>query len=309
MNELLSIITPVAPYHQSLIARVSAQVEAQTIPVKHIVVIDHDRHGAGWARNRGVEQAATPFVAFLDADDIIQPDFAAKMLASWKWGFYVYSDWLMGNEVQTMTDCGGLWDGLHHLVNCLLLREDFLNLGGFNETIEAEDTEFWLRAHSRGLCGRRCPYPLVEYTGDGQRSALAQSKPGFADMLRKYYRENPPMAEGCGGCGGIPAKPVPVGEKQPDDVLVVTLWGGNQTQVGRVTRRVYPRNGNGKTGWVDRRDAEAAPNLYKIIETITPADVPEETKANIDAVLAKAAPVIDEAAPVKPAGKKQQAKK
>lgn len=288
---LLSIITPVAPYHLPLVERAAAQVAGQTIPCQHIVVIDEHRCGAGWARNRGVEQAETPFVAFLDADDKIQPDFAGQMIASWQRGFYVYSDWVMGGsgEIQIMTPFGGLWKGLHHLVNCLLLKADFLAVGGFDETIEAEDTEFWLRAHARGLFGKRCPFPLVEYTGDGQRSALAQSKPGFADMLKKYYRENPPMTERCNGCDGIPATPAPLGNRQPDDVLTVALWGGNMSRVGRVTGRVYPRNGNGMTGWVDRRDAEAAPGWYKIIdEPVQPADIDPETAENVQNVLQKA---------------------
>lgn len=288
---LLSIITPVAPYHAHLIERATAQIHSQSLECLHIVITDTDRRGAGWARNRGVEQATTPFIAFLDADDKIESNFAEQMIAAWQRGFYIYSDWIMGGsgEVQIMTPFGGLWNGLHHLVNCLLLKADFLAVGGFDETIEAEDTEFWLRAHTRGLCGKRCPHPLVEYTGDGQRSARAQAKPGFADMLKRYYRENPPMSDKCNGCDGIPAIPAPKGDKQPEDVLVVALWGGNMSRVGRITGRVYPRNGNGMTGWVDRRDAEAAPQWYKIIdEPVQAADIDPATAENVQNVLQKA---------------------
>lgn len=313
MNDLLSIITPVAPYHTALIERAAEQVRAQTIPVNHIVVIDEDRRGAGWARNQGVMQAETPFIAFLDADDFIKPDYAAKMIASWKRGFYIYSDWLMDGETQIMTDYGGLWNGLHHLINCLILKADFQALGGFNEHIEAEDTEFWLRAHNRGLCGKRCPHVLVEYTGDGERSKTAQLDPDFWSRLARLYKELPPMAQGCAGCAGVPSTPQPVGEQQTGDVLVTTLWGGNQTRVGRVTGRVYKRNGNGNQAWVDPRDADAAPEWYARAESIVPADVPEETQANIEAVLSKVADVIDgdDQQPVKeiPAKKEQVQKR
>lgn len=288
MNELLSIITPVAPYHTALIERAAAQVACQTIPVRHIVVIDHERRGAGWTRNQGVYQAETPFIAFLDADDFITPDYAIKMLATWKRGYYIYSDWRMSGEIQRMTDYGGLWNGLHHLINCLMLKADFLNLGGFNEHIEAEDTEFWLRAHNRGLCGKRCPHVLVEYTGDGERSKRAQLDPDFWSNLARLYKELPPMAkEGCATCGSVPSAPQPVGEQQTNDVLVKTLWGGNQTRVGRVTGRLYKRNGNGNLAWIDPADVDAAPEWYARVEQITPAAISEETADKIDAFLSK----------------------
>lgn len=285
MGSLITFILPVAPYHLPLVERAVAQVAAQTIPVDHIVIIDESRMGAGAARNRGVERAQTPFIAFLDADDFIQPDFAEKMLSYWQPGFYIYSDWIMSGEVQKMTDYGGLWNGLHHLINCLMLKADFISLRGFNETIEAEDTEFWLRAHERGLCGKRCPHTLVEYTGDGQRSRVAQLDPDFWPRMAKMYKEIQPMA--CAGCDGVPATPAPKGVRQPEDVLVLATWGGNQTRVGVATGRLYPRNGNGMPAWVDPRDAAASPDWYKIVDPIEPATLTPENQEAVKKVLSK----------------------
>jgi len=44
-------------------------IEAQSIPTEVIVINDEDERGPAWARNQGLEQAETRFVAFLDADD------------------------------------------------------------------------------------------------------------------------------------------------------------------------------------------------------------------------------------------------
>lgn len=65
---------------------------------------------------------------------------------------------------------------------------------------------------------------------------------------------------GC-GCNEETVKPPESGE---DDVLVETLYSP-MTQVGAVTKRKYPRRGMGYPMWMDRRDAEARPDLFRIL--------------------------------------------
>lgn len=73
----------------------------------------------------------------------------------------------------------------------------------------------------------------------------------------------------CGGCGGETdvIDNTPNGEQFEGAVLAQALWGGNQSQRGRITGRQYPRTGNGKRLWVDPRDIDAAPHLFaRIVE-------------------------------------------
>lgn len=78
-----------------------------------------------------------------------------------------------------------------------------------------------------------------------------------------------------GCCGQDDSKPaLPVGEKQPGDVLVMALWQGNRGEVGRVTGRHYPRISMPRTAWVDPRDASASPNLWKIMPAPQQAPAP-----------------------------------
>lgn len=263
---LLSFIVPVAVYHEHLIDRARAQVEKQTIPCAFIPVIDHNARGAGWARNRGVERAETPFIAFLDCDDYLDPTYAEKMLSAYKPGHYVYCDFYMAGEHVRMSECSNLKDDdAHHLINCVMHRDIFKQTGGFDESRNLEDTRFWATCLHRGVCGIRYPEPLVEYTGDGQRSKLARSDPQWVKDYWQIFREYPSMCKNCST--PKPAHPSP-GVQYANDVLVITLWGGNRNVTGHVTRRQYPRAGNGKEIWMDPRDAAAKPDLFRVVELI-----------------------------------------
>jgi hypothetical protein len=215
----------------------------------------------------------------------------------------------MDGQYIQMCDCTDLWRGrnvdgsrceAHNVVTSVIGKKTFDQLGGFDEKIGVlEDTEFWLRAISRGVCGIRCPHPLMTYTDEGQFSAEIHSHPQFKKLLLGLYERNPNM--GCMGCDSTPSgMPEPKGARQEDDVLVICTWGGNRDHVGRVTGRVYFRNGNNMLAWVDPRDVAAAPELYKIVEQVEP-----ETEENLndeepeyDEANAQDAAALDETADV-----------
>lgn len=102
-NPLISVIIPVGPGHERLVANALDSLEAQTFRNWEAVVVwdtpffspEIDRikqaypyasfHvsfglGSGEARNLGIDQARAPLLAFLDADDTYRPDYLARML-------------------------------------------------------------------------------------------------------------------------------------------------------------------------------------------------------------------------------------
>lgn len=284
-GKLLTVISSYAPYHDHLIERAAASVAAQTIPTDYIPIRDNDMRGPSWGRNEGVRLAKTPFVTWLDADDTLEEDYAEKMIGSYKPGHYVYCDFWMGKSLVRMCECTDLWKSFnektgegcepHNVVTSLMHKSVFEQVGGFQEGIfRLEDTHFWLKAMSRGVYGIRCPYPLMTYTADGQRSKEAQKDPRWLKSLLAVYKEFNLMATQC--CGGVPAVIEPTG-KQPGDILVMCTWGGNRSHTGRITNRVYPRNGNNMLAWVDPRDAAARPQEYRIVQAIAPEPPEPET--------------------------------
>ncbi len=78
-----------------------------------------------------------------------------------------------------------------------------------------------------------------------------------------------------GSCCGDPQPGdlVAVGEHLEGDVMVEATWAGNRPQRGRMSGRVY-RTGNWKRTWVDPRDAEAQPELWRLVVT-TPTEAPD----------------------------------
>jgi glycosyltransferase involved in cell wall biosynthesis len=79
------LATCVTPYHRAraesgLLERAAASVRAQTVPVFHLMIEDEGRRGAAVTRQRGLDLVETPWTAFLDSDDEMDPDHIEKLL-------------------------------------------------------------------------------------------------------------------------------------------------------------------------------------------------------------------------------------
>lgn len=271
----LTIITPYVAAHAELLERARASVFTQTMPCEFIAVYDEHRQGVAWARNEGVKVACTELVAFLDADDVIAPDYAEKMVGAWQTGHYTYCDFLFGSkrELRQTKDCI-LWrQERRHTVSCVISKADFERVGGFDPTYrKAEDVEFWARCHAKGVRGIRVPYPLLHYTDDKPVKRYELQNEVGRYIQRIYQEYSGVLTMGC--CGdGIPTPPRVVGGKQDGDVLVKVNWVGNRTFHGRVSGRDYAYNGNGKLAWIDPRDQQADPKSFVLME------IPAETEA------------------------------
>lgn len=283
---IATAVIPVSPQHHEsgIYQEAEASVKAQTIPTEFLTVIDHEGRGAAWARNKGTAQVNTPFVVWLDADDVLKPRFVEETIKVYDAGKFVYSDWVVNGLVINTPDCLQPFDnGQEHLVSVLLPVVAWRESGGFDETLDTlEDEAFFRHIASLGWCGVRCPEPLIEYrrhlgaslvnldTVDSelQKQRVAEK----VALFNERYGKHSHMTQDCGCNTPKAGEPSSVlGERQPNDVLVETLYTPQKTQ-GVVTGRLYPRAGMGKRLWVHEDDARSRPDMYRIIAS-NPAKV------------------------------------
>lgn len=270
-SRLVTIITPVAPYHFDRVAQAAASVQAQTVPCEHIILKDVNGIGAGAMRNQGLALVETDFVVFLDADDYVEPTFIEDTLAVWRPQHYVYTDFWRDDTAVEAPQCA--WtEGRWHCITALLNMADVLKIGGFDETLTgAEDTEWWHRLTRSGICGIRLARPLFHYGAGGQRGQNFVTGDDYWPTMNLITERYKDYKMAC--CGeGIDMELPPSGEQFEGAVLAMALWPGNRQEFGRATGRRYPRLSYPRTTWVDRRDIEASPQLWRPVSenTLTP---------------------------------------
>ena len=222
--------------------------------------------GAGWARNLGLAQVQTPFVAFLDADDQIAPTWAAETLASFEADGgrrYIYTDHVQDDRIVPAPDCAWV-NRTWHVITALLPTAWVRRVGGFDETLPAfEDTAFYLNLNAYGYCGKRLARPLFLYGANGQRSKRYHATPVEDAVLRYFTKQYGGRTVGC--CGDVTVNTPPSGDRQEGDVLAVAIYSGNRRELGRSTGRLYPRVGNGARLWMDAKDIAASPTLWRAV--------------------------------------------
>lgn len=159
----------------------------------------HFHHGAGKARNMGAQQAHAPFLVFLDADDMLKPDFLETTLATYKQqGRYVYTDWLTHERQtnwQTHETPEYSFEAVFskpslHPVTCLIPRYWFEKVGGFDESLPAfEDVDLFMKLFTHGYCGVRVKKPLLIYNlNSGTRRKSGEAfKETFLKLLKERY--------------------------------------------------------------------------------------------------------------------------
>lgn len=147
------------------------QIESRALP--DVRIVHGENQGLASARNRGLCVARGEFVALLDADDKIEPDFytrAIDVLNRYPNVGFVYS-WVRYFEAGS-----GIWPTwnaefpylLGHNMTCVLAvirRKAFLEVGGANPVFayNYEDYAGWIALADAGWAGVSIPEPLVQY--------------------------------------------------------------------------------------------------------------------------------------------------
>jgi glycosyltransferase involved in cell wall biosynthesis len=279
----LTICIPIGPNHEGVVSRAMDSVKRQTVPVLGLAYHDEGGKGTGTARNALIAQVTTPFVAFLDADDWLEPEFASLMVEAAKVADqrYVYSGWYEENrEVHAPDRCYCFDNGWQvHLVTAVIPTEWVRAVGGFDEDLPGiEDTDFFHKIHESGHCGQRVDVPLVHYSADGARSMAFRARSDRFDIKAKVGQKyNRGTAMPCCQGDGIKNEG-PFGEKQPGDVLAEML-GPLRITVGVESRRIYPYVGYGAQVWADPRDIAREPARFRLIPQVIAQSPKIETPA------------------------------
>lgn len=158
---------------------------ARNFPVR---LIEQENAGVCAARNRGVREAAGDYLVFLDADDILEPNYLSRCWDALRTAprnvAYAY----------TQMRYFGSKTGIHksapfsrkrilqgNLVNvsALMKRHVFDEVGGFNEECKLglEDADLWVRFLAHGHHGVLVPEPLLRYRRHGRsRNTLSRAE-------------------------------------------------------------------------------------------------------------------------------------
>lgn len=283
MGAIASIIIPVAAHHVAISQQAIASAENQTVECEVISLLDTEGLGAGYMRNKGVSLSTCPFVMFLDADDVIERDAVQKLIAHYRRGHYVYSDFIVNGQLFRTPDCSpvSIWQtGAVHLVTCLIPTGFHYAAGGFDASLSGfEDTEYFVRMHTLGMCGLRCPEPLIHYRSRLGSRSQTFSKSGLydkmnADLIKRYARYR---NVGC-SCGGNAPQQIVSNVPQVGMVLCECNYAP-AVRVGSGTGTRYERAGHGDRLWVWPADVDRHPNWWRVVSA------PYDNSPDIDAIM------------------------
>lgn len=158
---LVSVITPSLPGRVALLEECKASVAAQTVPVVHLIRVDVDRVGPSVIRSELLDLAQTDLVAFVDDDDLIDPDHVETLTAAIEnagadlaWSYH-RTEGLGAPKTPRPRSNAAVLEQLRTGRNCipvtvLARRQAIEDAGGFQPSDRYEDYALWLRMLALG---------------------------------------------------------------------------------------------------------------------------------------------------------------
>lgn len=154
-NSDVTIITPTLPSRTHLLADAIKSVKSQTVPAyAHVIGVDLHSEGPGSIRNRLVKAAESEWVAFLDDDDVLHPDYIEKLIQYADEFDVVYGWCSMSGRPAWIANETFNADTLRERnfipVTCMVRRSKFLEVGGFPDQRFCEDHALWVEILESG---------------------------------------------------------------------------------------------------------------------------------------------------------------
>jgi glycosyltransferase involved in cell wall biosynthesis len=161
--------------------------------------VQQPNRGLGAARNTGFRAARGEYVAPLDADDLLDPNYVAECLAALRDSdaAFAYTEFQVFGT-RTYREQPGEYN-LYRLLDrnyltyaALVRKADWERAGGYDESMRLgyEDWEFWLRLGSLGRFGRSVAQPLFRYRKHG--ASLIDTALAHHQEIVAYLRNRHP---------------------------------------------------------------------------------------------------------------------
>jgi cellulose synthase/poly-beta-1,6-N-acetylglucosamine synthase-like glycosyltransferase len=175
-----------------------------------IVLLRKQNGGLASARNAGIRVSSGEFIAFLDADNVLLPKYLEALgeLAAVRpdldilttdayleLGGEIYGRYYRGKARFVATDQRRGIIHQHFIFgNGAIRRKALLAVGGYDETVVAEDTDLFVRMILQGSCAGLVDEPLCVYRI--RRGSLSSSRPRMlraATVVLERAREHPSL--------------------------------------------------------------------------------------------------------------------
>lgn len=172
MSLPVTVITPTIPGREAMLAECTSSVSEQHPGfAHHLVGWDVTLEGPAAIRNRLAGEAKTPWLLFLDDDDLLHARYSAMLEMAFKAApraSIIYTAWEVEGDIEPQPLLGFhpemILQGRNHIpVTAAIRTKAFKRLGGFNPQAHVEDMDLWQRAIRAGLEFHYIPYVLWTY--------------------------------------------------------------------------------------------------------------------------------------------------